>query len=68
MSIGVQLRTQIMDSSGAPCEQVRTGGSLRSQAANLGIISFIAEMSTKTIGTAVTNDSNSREWTVVGGG
>jgi hypothetical protein len=64
MSIGVRLRTQIVDPSGMPCELVRTGGALRSRATNLGIISFIATMSTKTIGTAVTNDSSSREWTV----
>jgi hypothetical protein len=64
MSIGVQLCTQIVDSAGIRSELVRTGSALRSRAVNLGIISFIAEMSTKTIGTAVTNDSSSREWTV----
>jgi len=64
MSVGVRLRSEIVDAGGAPSGVVRAGGALRSHAANLGIISFQAQMSTKIIGTSVTDCRNSGEWTV----
>jgi len=60
----VRLRSEIVDPSGAPSGVVQAGGALRSHAANLGIISFRAEMSTRTIGTAVTDCRDCAEWTV----
>jgi hypothetical protein len=64
MSIGVQLRTQIVDVSGAPTGVVVTGGALRAHAANLGIISFQVQMFTKVVGNGVTDFRNSGEWSV----
>jgi hypothetical protein len=64
MSIGVQLRTQVVDPNGSPGEFVQRDGALRVQATNLGIISFEATMSTKVIGGSVTNLRNQDAWQV----
>jgi hypothetical protein len=58
-----RLRTQIVDDQGAPCSVVRTGGALRSTAFNLGVISLRANLSTETIGSAVTNRNGADHWT-----
>jgi hypothetical protein len=62
MQVGVKLRTQIVNAEGAPSGGVHTGGALRADAVNLGIISFIAEMSTDVIGDSVTDYNGSSNW------
>lgn len=64
MSVGVRLRSQLVDSGGALSKVIETGSLHRVQAANLGIISFTAELATTAIGTAVTDRQNSCAWTV----
>jgi len=64
LKVGVQLRTQIIDTSGAPTDVVRTGGALRAHASNLGIISFKAQLATTAIGDGVTDCHDSLEWGV----
>ena len=64
MMIGVTLRTQIVNAKGAPDELIETGCALRAHASNVGVISHVAKMFTRTIGTAVTDCRNSHEWTV----
>lgn len=64
MIIGVRLRTQIVNANGAPDELIETGSAHRAHASNIGVISYVAKMTTRTIGTAVTDCKNSHEWTV----
>jgi len=64
MSIGIHLGTQVVNNEGAPSDSVETGGALRSYAANIGIISFAAQMITTVIGDDVTDSDDSTEWTV----
>src|SRR5437588_705961 len=64
LAIGVQFRTQIIDGGGEPTGSVVTGGALRAQAWNLGIISFQAQMHTTALGGFVTDKQNSSTWTV----
>jgi hypothetical protein len=64
MSVGVQLRTQVVDANGAPDEFVERNGALRVQATNLGIISLQAMMSTRVIGGSVTNSRGQDNWQV----
>lgn len=64
MKVGVRLRTEIVDEQGTPCDVVRTGGALRSTAFNLGVISLTADLSTETIGGAVTDRHGSDRWTL----
>jgi hypothetical protein len=63
MQVGVSLRTEIVDDKGMPSSVVRTDGALRSTAFNLGVISLRADISTETIGSAVTNKMGSDHWT-----
>lgn len=65
MSVGVVLRTEIVDASGAPSSVVETDGALRVHAANLGIISFAAHLATQVIGNSVTDRAYSGEWEVM---
>lgn len=65
MLVGVQLRTQLMDATGAPTTAVVTGGSHRTHATNLGIISYQAHVSTTVIGNGVTDARDASSWTVL---
>lgn len=62
MSVGVHLRTQVIDPSGSPSAVVQTDGSLRATAVNLGVISFQAQLSTQVLGGSVTNHRHSDSW------
>lgn len=64
VGIGVKLRSQIVDGSGAPTGTVVTGGALRAYAVNLGLMSFQVQMHTQVIGNGVTDTKYSSEWTV----
>jgi hypothetical protein len=64
MNVGVHLGTQIVNKEGIPSDSVETDGGLRSSAANIGIISFAAQMITTVIGDSVTDSGGSTEWTV----
>lgn len=64
MSIGVYLRTQIVNAGGASKNIVRTGDAFRVSAVNYGIISFVAEMATTVIGRGVTDSADKADWTV----
>jgi hypothetical protein len=64
MNVGVNLRTQLVDTSGNSTDVVLTGCSHRVEAVNLGIISFYAVLSTMVIGEGVSNSTDDSDWSV----
>jgi len=64
MNVGVHLRAQIVGDEDAPVDTVATGCKHRVDAINLGIISFVAQMTTTVIGDSVTDDDGEQNWTV----
>lgn len=63
MDVGVHLRSEVIDTNGAPSDFVQTGGALRVQAANFGVVSFQNELSTRAIGGAATDRRGQDQWT-----